>query len=161
MRKSLLLFSSCLVLSCTGQPSTDTNPRATPGAGSADPQEVCRRIAADIEDLRGRFVQLQDFRAEGNLQECTIRYEHRCRPPTGRGGWTGAVPDPGPDGVWFYICLWDPNDADAANAQIHTQPALPEWRLGERRVTFLIREGERAPKASGELMRILTKHGMR
>ena len=53
------------------------------------PEETCRRIAADIEALRGSRPQLQDFRAD-------------------------------------------------RDRQINTQPVIPEWRIGSRRVTFLI-----------------------
>jgi hypothetical protein len=127
----------------------------------ADPAEVCRRIASDIEALRARHPKLAEFRADRNRQDCTIRYQHRCGPPTGGGGWTGAVPSPQPDGVWFYVSLWDPNDPGAANLQIHTQPVLPDWRIGARRVTFLIRDGQRPPKVADDLMAILAKHGMR
>jgi hypothetical protein len=159
MRASLTLLACGLVLSCASHAPPAADPPVTAPAPAA-PEELCRRIAADIEALRG-FPQLADFRAERDRQGCTIRYQYRCLPPTGRGGWTSAVPNPDPDGVWFYVCLWDPNDPDAANAQINTQPVIPTWHIGGRRVTFLILEGERVPTVTSELMRILTKHGMR
>jgi hypothetical protein len=162
MRTSLLIPGLCLFAACAAGPHDDpVNTRAATGAASVDPQETCRRIAADIQGLQGRFPQLEGFRADQHHQGGKIRYEHRCQPPTGRGGWTGAVPEPGPDGVWFYISLWDPSDAAEANAQINTQPVIPEWHIGTQRVTFLIREGERAPKLAGAIMGILERNGMR
>lgn len=121
---------------------------------------TCRAIADDIERLRTQYPQLVDFRIVDALRpNCTISYGWHTHRPTTRGGWTSGVPEPDPDGIWFYIGVYDPNGPDA-QSQIHTQPMVPNWWIGERRVMFLLREGDQAKKVGGELMKVLAKHGM-
>jgi hypothetical protein len=42
-----------------------------------------------------------------------------------------GLPNPNPDGIWFHIGVWDPNDPAEANSQINTQPVMPPWWIGE------------------------------
>ncbi|NVB85712.1 MAG: hypothetical protein HOV81_45530 [Kofleriaceae bacterium] len=59
--------------------------------------------------------------------------------------------------MWFYISLWDPQSAEAS-AQINTQPVMPSWWIGDRRVTFLVLEGDRNPPVRDKLFDILETH---
>ncbi|MCA9662303.1 MAG: hypothetical protein KC486_28445 [Myxococcales bacterium] len=128
-----------------------------------DAAATCRAIAADLEELGRDYPQLRRFRADKQLREggCPIDYEHNCHPPERTGGWTAGVPNPDPDGIWFYIDLWDPNDPAAASSQINTQPVTPPWMIGERRVTFLVLEGDAVTPASAAILEVLERHGMR
>lgn len=119
---------------------------------------TCKSIADDIEKIARQYPQLANYRAV-DQRECAIHYEHKTHEPTARGGWSAAVPAPDPDGIWFYIGIYDP-DGPEASAQIHTQPAVPSWWLGERKVMFLILEGDKTTPAAGAIMKILERHGL-
>jgi hypothetical protein len=67
------------------------------------------------------------------------------------------APEPDGDGLWFAINFHDPDSL----AQIDTQPAMPRWCIGEKRVTFLVLEGRNAKPLAGRLWSILTKHGVK
>ena len=125
--------------------------------------EICRNIAADIAALKDRFPQLTEFTPSVANQKsnCSIDYEYHCRQPAGRAGWAGAAPNPDPDGVWFYIGLWDESDPSQAESQINSQPAIPRRHIGNRRVTFLILEGGRTASVNEAILAILKKHGLR
>lgn len=125
---------------------------------------LCRQIADDIEALKPRFPSLADFRASSAIrkEDCQLGYTYRCHPSTARGGWTAGVPEPDPDGVWFYLSLWDERDDRERMAQINTQPMMrPKEMLGERRVTFLALEGAKGKGVGGEIRKILAKRGMK
>lgn len=119
---------------------------------------TCKAIAADIEKLARQYPQLINFRAV-DQRECTITYRFNTHRATTRGGWSSGVPHPDPDGVWFYIGIYDPNGPEA-HSQIHTQPIVSNWWLGSRKVMFLILEGEKTTRAAGALLKILERHGM-
>lgn len=132
-------------------------PRTTTAARPTFPA-TCNAIARDIEKLTKQYAQLANYRAV-DQRDCKISYGYRTHRPTTRGGWSSAVPAPDPDGIWFYIGIYDPNGPDAMS-QIHTQPVVPNWWLGARKVMFLIREGDRTTKAAGAIMKVLEKHGL-
>lgn len=130
-------------------------------APSSDVDASCTAIAADVEALRPRFPALVEFRASSAMQrDCRIEYGFHTRHPTGRGGgWTAQVPAPDPDGVWLYIGLYDPHGPEA-NDQINTQPVLPDWWVGSRKVTLLIQEGADTRGLGDAIVDVLHRHGM-
>lgn len=152
-----LVLVLATLAACT-HPDTVSSPPVAP-APSAD--ESCAAIAAALESLRPRFPALVEFRASTAMKrDCVIEYRWHVGPPSGRGGgWTAAVPAPARDGAWFYVGLYDPHGPDA-NDQINTQPVLPDWRIGTRKVTFLIREGEDTRGLGDAVLEVLRQHGM-
>ena len=116
-------------------------------------------IATDIEKLTHEFRQLQTFKVKDDFHpdSLAIDYGFHTHQPQGRAGWTGAVPNPDNDGLWFYIDLHDAN----STAQIHTQPVTQRLCLGKKRVSFLILEGEGTNSVAGRIHAILTAHGVR
>ncbi len=160
-----LLLAACASGPPSPAPSTARADRSAPSHAAAAPDldATCRAIAADIRRLRDRFPQLADVeRARITMgRSCRISFEHRCHRATHAGGWSAAVPNPDPDGVWFYLGLWDESDPAEAAAQINTQPVMPLRTLGGKRVTFLILEGKATRPLGGELLRILKRHGLR
>ena len=116
-------------------------------------------IAEAIERLKGQFPQLAEFTAEkhGDSSRLAITYGYRTHRAKHRGGWTAGVPNPDPDGVWFYIDFHDPGSA----AQIHTQPVVPPLHFRDRKVTFLILEGETTKRLAASLHQIMLNHGVR
>jgi len=125
-------------------------------------RDVCLKVAKDIELLKNKFPQLKNFSASKNFEadRWVIVYQYHTHKATHRGGWTSGVPNPDPDGIWFYIGLWDEKDPGAAGAQINTQPAIPTCYIGDRRVTFLILEGEKTIPVNGEIFKILRVNGL-
>jgi hypothetical protein len=131
-----------------------------PVTQASDYTEVCRAIAGDIERIGRGYPQLVDYRAVDahiEAQSCRIDYGYRTHRATHVGGWSAGVPNPDPDGIWFYISLWDPQSAEASS-QINTQPVMPSWWIGDRRVTFLVLEGDRNPPVRDKLFDILETH---
>ena len=124
--------------------------------------QICQNIARDIEKLKLKYPQLKEFDPAKNLnkQRCKISYTYKCHDPDRRSGWAGGVPNPDPDGIWFYIGLWDENDPQEKMAQINTQPVIPLWYINGRRVTYLILEGEKTNSVSEQIFEILRKHGL-
>jgi hypothetical protein len=121
-------------------------------------EAALERIALGIEGLKDRYPQLARFSAAKHLERArlVISYGHNTHRPRHRGGWTSGVPNPDDDGVWFYIDFHDPG----SQAQIHTQPVVPELRFREKRVMFLILEGARTRKVSDALHRVLRENGV-
>lgn len=132
---------------------------AGPHASSASHEEALERIALAIERLKGSYPQLADFSVSQHLDRggLTISYGYHTHRSRRRGGWTAGVPNPDPDGVWLHIDFHDPG----STAQIHTQPVVPELRYRDKRVMFLILEGERTRRLAGALDRILRDEGVR
>lgn len=123
---------------------------------SIDYQQALTGIARDIASLKRSHPQLSEFFVEQNLQakELKISYGYRTHRAT-HGGWTGGVPNPDADGIWFYIDFHDPH----STAQIHTQPVTAAICIGDKRVSFLSLEGTRTKSVSGAIHKILKKHG--
>lgn len=120
--------------------------------------EILENIADEISTLKESYPQLAEFSTTKNLQteSLTISYEYKTHEPKRRGGWTSGVPNPDPDGLWFYIDLHDPNSI----AQIHTQPVVQKGVVGEKEVMFLILEGEKTKPLSGKIWEILKNNGI-
>jgi hypothetical protein len=132
-----------------------------PATGPISYPNTCRQIAEDIDRIAPRYAQLANFTVSRALvRPCTIDYQFHTHAPQTAGGWSSAVPAPDRDGIWFYIGVWDPNDPAEASSQINTQPVMPRWQIGERRVTFLVRDGDPSGRASEALHDILKRRGM-
>jgi hypothetical protein len=156
--RALVLLALC---SCAPSGEAFQIGQRPPPPRTYDYAAICSGIADDIEPLRARYPQLADYRAASALErECTISYGHHTHRATHAGGWTAGVPNPDPGGIWFYISVWDPADPAEASAQINTQPVLPPWWIGQRRVTFLILEGERTQPVANALLAVLEHHEM-
>ena len=118
---------------------------------------VLHDVARAIALLKDDYPQLVDFNpATGSTQAATITYQFHTHAPPQSGGWTSGVPNPDSDGLWFYI---DFHDADST-LQIHTQPMTAVQCLGEKRVSFLIMEGDATRRVEGAIEKILRDHGV-
>ena len=116
-----------------------------------------KSIAEDITVLKKTHPQLKEFSADKHvdIENLRIDYGYHTHEPEHTGGWTSGVPNPNPDGVWFYIDLHDRN----STAQIHTQPITgPSFHFGDKQVGFLILEGSETQSISGEIVSILERH---
>jgi hypothetical protein len=120
---------------------------------------ILKALAMDIEKLKADFPQLRDFSAATHLhaEPPSIHYAFRTHAPARTGGWTSGVPNPDPDGVWFYIDLHDPG----SKLQVHTQPATAPLCLGESKVSLLVLEGRDTRSVYGPIWSALAKHGAR
>jgi len=118
-----------------------------------------RGIARSIESLKSEHPQLAEFSESEHcdVEGLRITYAYRTESPPPTGGWTSGVPSPVEGGVWFLI---DFHDADS-KAELHTQPVVPRYRIGEKRVMLLLREGAGTKPLHGALVRVLLEHGVR
>jgi hypothetical protein len=116
-------------------------------------------IARSIEALKPEYPQLAEFSASANadVERLKISYGFRTERAARTGGWTSGVPSPTEGGVWLYIDIHHPD----STAQIHTQPVVPRYHLGDRRVMLLVREGPNTKPLEGALVRTLLRHGVR
>jgi hypothetical protein len=154
MRAWILVVAGCYA--STEPPFKAPDLRRVPR--TFDYSAICQSIADEIAGIRASYPQLVEF--EPTASDCTITYAHHTHAATHAGGWTAGVPNPDPDGVWFYIGVWDPADPAEASSQINTQPMVPERWIGKRRVTYLILEGDRTTRVGDELLSILKHHEM-
>lgn len=116
--------------------------------------KLCEDIAKEIESIKSEFPQLIEFEVSKNLNNCKIDYQYKCH-NVDRPGWRNIDPDP--EGIWLYIELWDENNP----SQINTQPFLPKQYIKDKRMTFLIIEGEKTNSVNKVILEILKKHGLR
>ena len=124
-----------------------------------DNVKTLRAIAQDIEKLKNEFPQLKEFSLTKSLdsKRLVISYDFHTHEPERRVGWTGGVPNPDDDGIWFYI---DFHERDS-QAQIHTQPVTIPLSLGKKRVSFLILQGQKTKSLESHIMSILKKNGIK
>jgi hypothetical protein len=120
-------------------------------------KSIISNIANDILTLKKDFPQLADFNIKNNLQKnlLKITYDYHTHKSKLRGGWSACVPNPDDDGIWFYI---DIHEQDSM-AQIHTQPVVPEFKIGNKILFMLILEGKNTKSVSAELYKILQRYG--
>jgi hypothetical protein len=118
---------------------------------------IISNIANDIMKLKKDYPQLADFNIKDNLHKnlLEITYDYHTHKSKFRGGWSSCVPNPDDDGIWFYI---DIHDRDSM-AQIHTQPVVPEFQIGNKVLFMLILEGKNTKPVSAELNKILRHYG--
>jgi len=130
---------------------------STCSSSGFDYSRAIEGIAHDIAGLKGSYPQLEDFSVTEHVKAAThqISYGYHTHPPTGRGGWTSAVPNPDDDGIWFYIDLHSPG----STLQIHTQPVAAPYCVGAMRLSFLCLEGAKTKSLEGPIWNILKKRG--
>jgi hypothetical protein len=129
-------------------------------ASEYDYAATIKAIASDIAGLRTDFPQLREFSATQNVlfDRLAVDYAYRTHRHRGSGGgWQAQAPNPDDNGVWLYI---DFHDA-GSRAQIHTQPMTPALCLGDKRVTFLLLEGDRTKPLGEPVGAILHAHGVK
>jgi hypothetical protein len=153
--------SAALAPAPLAAPSTSTASTPTPAPSAAavapSPAAVIAAIAGEIDRLKPACPQLVEFDREKHvdLAGARIDYGYHTHRSTRPGGWVSGVPNPDPDGVWFYIDVHDP----ASTAQIHTQPVTPMLHVGDKLLMMLILEGERVPPCAGKIRAILNRYG--
>lgn len=126
-------------------------------AAQSNDQEFLLRVSQDLATLKSEYPQLAEFSSSKALDiaQLKIVYEfhtHRAERP---GGWAAGVPNPDPDGLWFYIDLHD----SSSRAQIHTQPVTAPICFGTSRLSFLILEGSTTRPLAPAIWQILRKYG--
>jgi len=148
----------CLAALAACTPAQNSAPVEAPRSVGrpSDAAALCA-IARDIETRKPDFPQLREFSAREHCDrdELVIRYAFHTHRGSG-GGWSGAVPNPDPDGVWFYIDFHDP----ASPRQIHTQPARQRRTLRRWAVMLLVLDGTDVPPLAPALDAILREHGV-
>jgi hypothetical protein len=129
-------------------------------AGTSPYDEFIRKVSEDIARLKQEYPQLREFSPQKHADIASLRvtYAYHTRRAAHAGGWTSAVPNPDPDGIWFHIDLHDPE----STAQIHTQPMTGRHRrVGGKRVSFLVLEGAATKPVAGRIAAILERRGAR
>ena len=112
-----------------------------------------KNIAEDIEALKNQYPQLINFISAINVDtvNLSISYEYKTHKSIQLAGWVAAVPNPDDDGIWFYIDFHSPD----SQAQIQTQPLMPDLCIGDKKVAFLILEGQKTQSIRENLNKIL------
>jgi len=127
-------------------------------ADMSEYREFIMKVSEDISKLKQKYPQLVEFSPEWHVDTTNfkISYGYHTHKSHRSGGWASSVPNPDPDGIWFYIDLHDHN----STAQIHTQPVTgADLRVGDKRVAFLILEGTKTESIAGEISSILKRYG--
>ncbi|MBI5528684.1 MAG: PKD domain-containing protein [Deltaproteobacteria bacterium] len=151
----------CSCASVGAGPPADAAKAVAPDAGvRPECARIVEDIAREIERLKPEHPKLEKFSVAEAVRpaRCEISYSHKTHRSTTRAGWTAGFPEPDPDGIAFYVHLY--NKEEQAG-QIDTQPVMPPWHIGEWKVTFLVREGEKAPRAADLIHNRLAFLGMR
>ena len=120
--------------------------------------EFIKRVSEEITKLKETYTQLKEFSIDkhADIENLKIDYCYHTHKSEHTGGWTSGVPNPDPDGIWFYIDLHDKD----STAQIHTQPITgASLQIGNKSICFLILEGEATRSVSGEISSILERNG--
>jgi hypothetical protein len=126
-------------------------------AAEIDYEETLTNVSCQIESLKAKFPQLVEFSSteNTNLQNLSISYAYHTHQALDQRGWISAVPNPDPDGIWFYIDFHDPD----STAQIHTQPVVEtRTRLGDKTVLLLISQGNNTKSLQSTIWSILEYH---
>ena len=121
-------------------------------------QEFILGVSQDIAKLKDQYPQLHEFSPARHADSAGLKisYGYRTHRPERGGGWSAGVPNPDPDGIWFYIDLHEPD----SRAQIHTQPVpSSHGRVGNKSVSFLILEGQDTRPVAAEISAILKRRG--
>jgi len=121
-------------------------------------QKFIKKVSQEISELKGSYPQLKEFSIDKNtdIENLSIDYAYHTHDSQSSGGWTSGVPNPDPDGIWFYIDLHDKDSM----AQIHTQPMTGiSLHVGDKRVCFLMLQGTDTESVEGKILSILEKNG--
>lgn len=117
-----------------------------------------KNTSEQIAILRHTYPQLKEFSLDEHvdLDKLKIDYSYHTHDSERTVGWTSAVPNPDPDGIWFYIDLYDKDSI----AQIHTQPFRDTaFRFGNKKICFLILQGSDTKSISAEIISIFERNG--
>jgi len=147
--KHLLASLGLLLVSCSSAVVSETLDHST----------ILKNIAKDISGISSKYPQLKGFSASEsiNAENLSITYSHHTHKAEHIGGWTAQVPNPDPDGIWFYIDLHDPK----STRQIHTQPAkFRSWYIANKELSFLILEGKDTESIEVAIWEILKINGI-
>jgi hypothetical protein len=165
-RRILFAAPIALAAACTpvatppGAPASTATASArapAPAAPALTPRDVIAAIAADLARLGPSCPRLAAFDPATAVDATglVISYTFHTHEPRRRGGWTAAVPNPDPDGIYLHIDLHDP----ASMAQIHTQPVVPMRDVLGMKLMMLLLEGEAGPPCGAAIDAVLTRHG--
>jgi len=108
--------------------------------------------------LKETYPQLKEFSTDKHvdIENLKLDYSYHTHEPERTGGWTSGVPNPDPDGIWFYIDLHDKD----STAQKHTQPVTGiSIEFGNKKICFLILQGSETKSISGEIISIFERNG--
>ena len=119
---------------------------------------VISKIDHDTAELKSSFPQLREFSVAKNVHvdKLKIVYEYKTHDAKHRGGWSAGVPNPDRDGVWFYIDIHEAT----SERQIHTQPDTIPICLEQKRVSFLVKEGDQTKPVREAIWNILKSHSV-
>jgi hypothetical protein len=120
--------------------------------------EFIKKVSEEISKLKETYPQLKEFSIDkhADIENLKVSYSYHTHKSKRSGGWTSGVPNPDPDGIWFYIDLHD----KGSTAQIHTQPITgTSLRVGNKSVCFLILEGKTTKSVAGKISSILKQNG--
>lgn len=124
-----------------------------------DYSNAIQKIGEEIFKLKNEFPQLNDFipNEHVDIENLKISYGYKTHSPTHSGGWTAGVPNPDPEGIWFYIDFHDQN----STRQIHTQPVAIPAHIGNKSISFLILEGTKTKSVRASIWNILKNNGVK
>jgi hypothetical protein len=124
---------------------------------AAQAHQFMTGVSQDLMKLKSQYPQLAEFSVSKamDVPHLKVSYGFHTHRAEHGGGWTAGVPNPDPDGLWFYIDLHDPGSA----AQIHTQPMIAPVCFGANKVSFLILDGPETKPVSHAIWDILNKRG--
>ncbi len=121
-------------------------------------QEFIKKVSEEISALKDTYPQLKEFSMDKHVDIDNLRvdYSYHTHESERSGGWTSGVPNPDPDGIWFYFDLHDPD----STAQIHTQPVTGiSLGVGDKSVCFLVLEGSATKPLGPKILSILERNG--
>jgi hypothetical protein len=127
-------------------------------ADTAKYHEFIKKVSEEILKLKETYPQLKEFSIDkhADIENLSVDYNYHTHDAKHSVGWTSAVPNPDPDGIWFYLDLHDKDSM----AQIHTQPITGiSIQVGNKDVCFLILEGSATKSVADEILSILEKNG--
>lgn len=121
-------------------------------------QKFIQKVSKEISELKDTYPQIKEFSIDKHvdIKNLRIDYSYHTHESERSGGWTSGVPNPDPDGIWFYIDLHDQD----STAQIHTQPVTGlSLRVSEKLICFLILEGMTTKSVGSKILSILKRNG--
>ncbi len=120
--------------------------------------EFIKKVSEEITNLKETYPQLKEFsiKKHADIENLKIDYSYNTHKSERSGGWTSGVPNPNPDGIWFYIDLHDKD----STAQIHLQPMTgTSLQFSNKSICFLILEGTATKSVSNKILSILERNG--
>lgn len=121
-------------------------------------QGFIKAVSDKIIKLKESYPQLKEFSMDMHVdpENLRIEYSYHTHQSEHRAGWTSGVPNPDPDGIWFYIDLHEKN----STAQIHTQPVTGiSFEFSGKDICFLILEGSETKSIYSEIILIFEQIG--